>query len=136
MRTPSTPDITDAIRAIRALSQLHGSHSTLDEGRVIDAIQAGRAAYWTTQSYHNQAAGSLLEVANTHSLETALRLVAQPYSGNIAASPAYLLGTLIPLNRQARRDINEQWDRLSAEATAIERARAARPAPMFAEAAE
>lgn len=126
-----TPDITDALRAVRALSHLHGSHSTMGEECVIAAVQAGRAAYWTTASYHNQAAMAVLELANRCDLTSALALFAVDHHPSYAARRDYLLGTLIPLNGKARQDINRAWEAMGEATDAMRRARAARPAPMF-----
>lgn len=134
--TSQTPYITDTLKAIRALSDLHGTHSTIDEERALDAVQAGRAAFWTTASYHNQIAGIFLTAVNRSGLAFALKQCARDEDPDYMRHSAYLLGTLVPLNPPACAAVNAAWSSIGETWDAIRRARAAMPVPMFAVAAE
>ena len=128
-------ELADAIRAIRALSDLHRTHSTLDEDRALEAMQADRPAFWTMAGYSNQLAGKFLTTANTEGLEAALAQCADEHAGTYLRTAPYLLGTLIPLNIKAHVERNAAWSRIGGDAESIQRARRKMPAPMF-EAAE
>lgn len=131
----STPDFSDILRAIRALADLHGTASTHDESLALGAAQRGRAAFWTTAGYSNQIAGILLTAANQRGIPAALAECADDLAGDYRRRAEYLLGTLIPLNREAHVAINSAWQAMAETAETIRRARAARPAPMFNEVA-
>src|SRR4051812_12724538 len=95
--------ITTTIRAIHALSLLLNSDDGNTEEAAIAAASEGRPAYWTTSSYHNQAAVALAYRANTQGLEASLNDIAKTTPE--AHTALYLLNTLIPLNREARSEI-------------------------------
>lgn len=127
----TTPDITDALKAIRALANLHGTHSTPDEEIALQNLQDGRAAFWTSHGYHNQLASRLLGAVNQFGLPAALEQCAEDANPSYIRRAEYLLGTLIPLNRAARIEINLAWEAIGGTADAIRRARRSRPVPMF-----
>ena len=97
--------IDTTIRAIRALGDLLRSADSVCEDMAIEAALAGRPAYWTSATYHNQAAVRFAQLANTMPLQAALGACAQPRLQ--AASPLELLASLIPLNAQARLALQE-----------------------------
>lgn len=92
--------IDTTIRAIRALGDLLRSADSTCEELAIAAALAGRAAFWTSATYDNQAAVRFARLANTIRLEEALP--ACVVCGIEAASPLELLASLIPLNPKAR----------------------------------
>ncbi|HZP76632.1 MAG TPA: hypothetical protein VFB45_10850 [Pseudolabrys sp.] len=92
--------IDTTIRAIRALGDLLRSADTTCEELAIDAALAGKPAFWTSATYHNQAAVRFAQLANSMRLEQALADRAMP--DIIAASEGELLASLIPLNPKAR----------------------------------
>lgn len=128
-------NLTDAINAIRALSSLHNTSSSRDEDLALDAFQADRAAFWTTEGASNQLAGILLEAANRDGLTAALARCANDLHPQFMRHTTFLLSTLIPLNQKARVALNGAWERLADDDRAMRIARASHPVPMF-EAAE
>jgi hypothetical protein len=92
--------IDTTIRAIRALGDLLRSADSTCEELAIEAALAGRAAFWSSAPYDNQAAVRFARLANTIPLEEALAACVKADIG--AASPVALLASLIPLNPRAR----------------------------------
>jgi hypothetical protein len=101
---PDTHEVQAAIRAIGALSELFNIADTLAEEWALYAFTVGRPAYWRTVGYGNQALGNLMDDANRLGLEAAL--AARPDGTTGASAPLYLLGCLVPLNAQARFELN------------------------------
>lgn len=132
-REPRTAplDLESAIRAIRAFGDLFDNRCNTDEDAALEAFQAGRAAYWSKAGYSNAKASLVLTAANRYSLENALELHATDDHPSVLARTPYLLGTLIPLNRQACIELNRAWSAIGDAEAAIRRARAAHPVPMF-----
>lgn len=121
-------------RAITALGNVYLNAFTDSREHALKAAQAGRAVFWSTASYHNAKASMLVDEANKTGLAMALaKGIPDDTHPSYAARTPYLLGTLIPLNIEARRQINSAWEAWDNEQRSIARARAKQPAPMFAE---
>lgn len=107
MAKPPGSDISDVIRAVEALKNIWSNGDALTEEAAYEAHQHGRAAFWTTATYHNQAATLLAHAANCEGLDRALARHADDGHPSHAARTPYLLATLVPLNRQARADLEQ-----------------------------
>lgn len=102
--------IETTIRAIRALGDLLRSSDASCEDLAIEAVQCGRPAFWTSATYHNQAAVRFAQLANSGRLDDALAACA--IADIEAASPRELIASLIPLNPRAREALAEARRRL------------------------
>lgn len=107
--TLTDTDLPAAIRAIGALGELFDNGDTRAKEAALDAFQHGRQSYWSKGIYSNQRAGRLLWAANTFGLSIALRNVIDDTHPSHAAQTPYLLGTLIPLNREAMIALERAW---------------------------
>lgn len=78
---------------------IYGSDSTYDEEIALDAILAGRPAFWSTAKYHSACAGILLRNLNHGlSFEDAIADAYCPWQrGNVEHG----LDSLVPLNLKA-----------------------------------
>lgn len=97
-------DLMDLCDRIRALSEVHNNYDTNREAAALNAAQRGKAAWWTSCQYHNQAAMLVAQFANTHSLGDALETWADDAYPSPARHTAYLLAHIIPLNKAAERE--------------------------------
>jgi hypothetical protein len=88
-----------AIRDFTALASGHGNFETGRAEAAIAASAAGRAAYWTTASYHHATACLFVLSANAEGAAAALRTWADPRHPQ--KTPSRLLSTLVPLNAAA-----------------------------------
>ncbi len=105
MSKPDQTDIAEALRAIRSLGELLGCHDGTSEDKALYAFINGRAAFWPNVGYHNAAVGNLCDAANDDGLLAALD--ARPVNlSSPAASPLYLIASLIPLNGKARAELH------------------------------
>jgi len=109
--------IETTIRAIRALGDLLRSSDSVCEDLAIEAAQNGRPAYWTSATYHNQAAVRFAQLANSMRLDDALAACAIPDVE--AASPRELIASLVPLNPRARETLAEARRRLWRDLSAM-----------------
>lgn len=126
--------LDSAIRAISALEDLFSNHSLQDQELALDAFLQGRAAFWTKNGYSNQTAGLVFDHANKHGLPSALAKFADDAHSLYLRHTPYLLGTLIPLNKQAVAALNQAWFDYDEAQSATRRARAEHPVPMFEDA--
>lgn len=104
---------TEVVAAIGALTALWDNDDTRAEEAALDAHTAGRAAYWSRTTYHNQAGVALRLAANQVGLEQALADIVDESRWD--SSAAYLLGQLVPLNRTAKAELERAWCHLLGE---------------------
>jgi hypothetical protein len=91
----------ETLGAMRRLGSLLRSEDTVCEENALAALEAGRAVYWTSATYHNQAAVRFAQLANL-GIPLGLAAIECTVHGVHAASPLELLASLIPLNAAAR----------------------------------
>ena len=92
--------VRDLIAALAARSE---NFETGREQAAIAAAAAGRAAYWTTATYHHATACLFVLSANAEGVAAALHAWADPRHPQ--KTPARLLATLVPLNASAAIDL-------------------------------
>lgn len=130
---PTSAALDGAIRAVGALGQVFRNDNTDRENAALDAFREGRPAFWSTATYHNQAACSFVYRANALGIESALDVANDDV---FAASRDFLLGCLIPINPAGRRELEDireaEWKARKVAAQAA----SDRPAPAFRHAAE
>lgn len=99
--------VEDTLRAIRALAELFGGgYSAPMENLALEAAGAGRPAYFSTAQYHNGLACLFGEVANRDGMDAAVVYAGQHYrTGMEHSGLTFMLGTLIPLGRDAADEI-------------------------------
>jgi hypothetical protein len=98
-RPPRAP-AEDACRKLAAAIAIHDNDDALARRQALAACAAGRAAFWTTASYHSQKACALQLAAHSFpTLEAALDDAYGPGPGTDTQVAA--LDTLIPLNPPA-----------------------------------
>lgn len=95
-------DITDVLNLMSALRERDEHIGTKQwEDGALEAAMAGRAAYWSNATYHNQAALQLVDLANAEGLPAAVIQCCDDTYPSHAKHRLYLLATLTPLNRAA-----------------------------------
>ena len=99
--------IDDGIALLGAMVRAYDNPESHDEDKAIDALREGRPAFWTTATYHNQAARLTVEWANGKTLGEALARFADDRSIVEARHTMRLLDTLIPLHGAAIRALLE-----------------------------
>ena len=85
-------------RALKAAIALYGNDDAMSRDIANEAVAEGRAAYWSTATYHNATACILLDRANRMQMDEALRFINDPAK---RARLADFLDTLVPLNLKA-----------------------------------
>lgn len=93
-----------ATDALFAMVEAFANDDMLARGSAMRAIIEGRAAYWSTGTYHNQRSLIVREEANVTGLRQALATYADD-SGPQAGRTIPLLAMMIPLNRAARSEM-------------------------------
>jgi hypothetical protein len=127
-RDNGSDNLTNTISAIRALGDLLRSEDSTAEDHALEALHAGRAVFWSSATYHNQAAVRFLQLVNTDmALEDAL--AACVIDGIAAASEFALLATLIPAQSQSPRNAQRRADLLRAQ-TRVGGAQSRQPIPL------
>ena len=87
----------------------HSNNDDVSRDLAIDAIAAGRAAFWTTAGYSNQCAANLLNDCNKgNSVENALLNWFAGRSADFKIRAG--LDTLIPLNTKASIDLAAAYE--------------------------
>jgi hypothetical protein len=96
---PLPPAIRAATALIGEAVRAHDNYDTDLCGLAIAAVNDGRAAFWTTERYHNQVARNFARIANERGIHDALQECVR--TGNVHTSAVALTGTLIALNSAA-----------------------------------
>lgn len=98
--------IPPSLRALGALVALYGNDDSFGENLAANAAGDGRASYWNTQRTNNPVAGIFRDRANTDGLAAAIVWVeSRGKPATEVAGLPFLLGSLIPLNQAARKEI-------------------------------
>lgn len=85
-------------RALKASVALYDNDDFASRETVLEAIAAGRSAFWSTAKYHNATACMLLDRVNRMPMDEALAFITDPHK---LARMADFLDTLVPLNAKA-----------------------------------
>ena len=105
-------DVAPLLSAITVLSALHRNPDSEAQRAAVEAEQQGRAAYWSTATYHNQLACIMLVLANKRGVGAALAHCADDAHRNEARHSWFLLDSLIPLNPAAVAELAAARSRL------------------------
>lgn len=93
-------ELMDFIRHLDRVADLYNNHDTLRREAAITAAQLRRPAYWTTERYYNQPALLLCSRLN-HGDSPHVALSELSADAPWARTKAFLVSTIIPLNREA-----------------------------------
>lgn len=96
------PELDEICGTIRRLGELYGNADNAREEAALRAASAGRAAWWVSCRYHNQAAMLVALYANDRTLAAALDAFADDRYPSPSRHRAYLIEHMIPLNDKAR----------------------------------
>lgn len=115
----------EVLARLRSAVALYRNPDGVTDREAMDAISSGRPAYWTTSTYSNQRASSLVYSVNHGA--TIADALAEFYPARLNLQPkrAGALDTLVPLNRLASNELSEAYEEfgLWRDATELERRR-------------
>lgn len=125
-KTDFALNVEPVIRALHALQAIGASTETLLEESIVERATAGKAAYASFATYHNQTASSLaiyLQRPGSGSFWEELNHWGDDSYPSGAKHRVYLLSTLVPLNEPARIEMDNAAMRLAEETARLAKER-------------